>query len=61
MKNWFKSKTMIFNILTTGAGLLAVLESSDWIMQNPQISAAVLSVVGVINLVLRFFTSEPIK
>jgi len=61
VKKWYLSKTVIFNVLTTGAGILAVLESSDWIMQNPQTSAVILSAIGIVNLVLRIFTSEPIK
>lgn len=61
MKRWFKSKTLYFNVLITASGIFAAIEASDWIMANAQISAIVLSVVGAINLALRFFTSEPIK
>ena len=61
MKNWFTSKTVIFNVLTTVASVLAALQASDWIMENPQVSGFILAAVGVVNLVLRIFTKEPLK
>lgn len=61
IKKWYLSKTLIFNVLTTIGGVLAAFQASDWIMQNPQISAIVLSGIGLVNFGLRIFTSEPIK
>lgn len=60
MKKWFASKTMICNILITAAGVLAVLSGSDWIMENPQVSAVILAAVGGVNMVLRLVTCKAI-
>lgn len=60
MKKWYQSKTVLVNTLVLGAGLLAVLVDTSWIMANPEASAALLSVVGVVNLLLRLFTSKAI-
>lgn len=60
MKKWWTSKTMIVNILTLCAGVLAVVSGSEWIMENPTASAVVLAIVGGVNMLLRLFTSKAI-
>ena len=61
MKKWYQSKTMIVNLLTLGAGILAVFTGSEWIMTNPQVAALLVAAVGTVNMLLRLFTSEAIK
>lgn len=57
-KVWYKSKTVWFNAISLlGALLLAVAESA---FVGPDIAAGIISIVNVINLVLRGFTSEAI-
>jgi len=58
MKKWYKSKTIITNILllviTIGGEAANIFPAS----KNPQ---AYASIVAVANIVLRFMTGEPIK
>ena len=50
MKAWWKSKTFWLNLATIGVS--SALEE-----QNP---ATVAQVLGVVNLILRFFTSQAV-
>lgn len=61
MKNWWKSKTMLVNLLTLGVGVMAVFTGSEWIMQNPQVAAMLLATSGTLNMLLRLMTSEAIR
>jgi len=61
MKKWYKSRTMIVNLLTLAIGITGVVEGTDWIMANPSIAAAVVSVIGALNVYLRLNTSKSIK
>jgi len=56
-----KSRTVILNTLTTIAGVIMFLQGEDFIINNPDLAAALVSVLGVINIILRFFTVEPVK
>lgn len=59
MKKWYKSKTMIINILTLIAGLLVVVSNENWIMQD--YSGYVLGVIGFVNCALRMVTNEGVQ
>ncbi len=61
MKKWYKSRTMVVNLLTLVIGVVAVFEGTDWIMANPSLAAMVVSVLGVLNIYLRLNTSKAIK
>jgi hypothetical protein len=61
MKKWFTSKTIIVNVLTLAVGVLAVFTGSEWVMNDPQVAATLLSVVAAVNIVLRLFTSTAIR
>ncbi len=61
MKSKWLSKTLLVNLLVIVGGILAVLNGSEWVMSNPQIATAVVPLLGGINMILRFFTTEAIK
>lgn len=61
MKSPLKSKTLWVNLLTLAAAVIAAASGQDWIAQNPQVTAVLGAVLGGVNIVLRFLTSEPIK
>ena len=61
MKKWHESRTVIVALLTIAAGVLGVLLGSDLIAQNPELVAALTSVLGVVNLVLRLLTDRGIE
>ncbi len=61
MKKWYKSKMMIVNLLTLAIGVIGVFEGTDWIMANPTMTAAVVSITGALNIYLRLNTSKAIK
>lgn len=63
-KHWYTSKTVWFNILTIGAGivggvagLLPMLE----LVISPTVYAVTLFVLGVVNVILRTLTNGPIN
>lgn len=55
-----KSKTVIVNVLTVAVGVLGYLAGHDVIAQNPEVVAALVSAVGVVNVLLRIVTVVPI-
>lgn len=56
-----KSKTVIVNVLTVAVGVLGYLAGHDVIAQNPEFVAALVSAVGVVNVLLRIVTVVPIS
>jgi len=60
-KSLFASKTIWFNLAYLAAGLVATVAGSDFIKDYPQAVAVAASVQGILNVILRLFTKEPIK
>lgn len=61
MKKWYQSRTVVVNLLTLVAGLLGVFQGTDWIMANPQASAAIVTGLAAVNVYLRMGTNTEIK
>jgi hypothetical protein len=61
MKKWYKSRTILVNLLTLAAGVLAVFQGTDWIMANPQMSAAIMAAIAAVNVYLRKNTDVAIQ
>jgi hypothetical protein len=60
MKKWYKSKTVWGN----GLAVLAVILEGAGVtnMLTPEVQAeALVAVMGIVNLVLRFVTNEPVS
>lgn len=55
-KKWYQSKTVIFGVLSVIAGMLMYF--SGTVSGNSK--DLIIAVVGVINIVLRFNTSQPV-
>lgn len=60
-KSIFKSKMVWVNALTLAAGVVALVSGSDLIKDYPQAIAVLAAVQGGLNVVLRLFTTQPIK
>ena len=62
-KQWYRSKTVWFNILTIGGavldGVLGLMPSVQSFMA-PEVYPFVMLAVGVVNVVLRAATTGPI-
>jgi hypothetical protein len=56
-----KSKTVIVNTLTVAVGVLVDLAFHYLIAQNTDVVAALVSVVGVVNVLLRLVTIVPVS
>jgi hypothetical protein len=56
-----KSKTVIINSLTVAVGVLGYLAGNDVIAAHPDWVAALVSIVGIVNVALRFVTFLPIS
>jgi len=59
IKPWWKSKTMWVSIITIVAGAFSGLVDQN-LVTNPKIVSVILTVVGILNLVLRMVTSTPV-
>ena len=59
-KKWYKSRTMLVNMLTLAAGILAVFQGTDWIMANPQMAAMIVAAIAAVNVYLRKRTDTAI-
>ena len=59
MKSWLFSKTIWINVLTLILGILTTLQASEFL--TPQLVLIITSiVVPILNMFLRWLTSEPI-
>jgi len=54
------SKTIWLGVLTTAASVLALVAGEEWIQQWPRAVAGLGIVVGVLNVVIRQFTTKPL-
>jgi nitrate reductase gamma subunit len=56
-----KSKTVIVNSLMVAAGVIGYLAGHDVIVAHPDWVAALVSIGGIVNVVLRIVTVVPIS
>ena len=60
-KSPLKSKTVIFNVLTLAAGVIAYFAGSEIVAENWETVIPVLvAIQGAVNIALRFVTTKPI-
>lgn len=59
-KAWYLSRTLWLNLIGTVIAVLMAVLNQDWIADHPQLSAGIGSILGVLNILLRFLTSQPI-
>ena len=55
-----KSKTFWINLVTIVAGLITMVGGSDMIQNNPEYAGIAAAVIGVVNIALRFITTEKV-
>ena len=59
-KGLLKSKTMWVNLLTMLAGAVTYFADSELVTNNPDTVAMLGVGLGLVNIILRFLTKEPI-
>jgi hypothetical protein len=52
-KSWFKSKTILVNLIIACIGIAEFLESRP--------AGATIMIIGILNIVLRFLTNKAVK
>lgn len=60
-KGLLKSKTFWVNALTAVVSIGTYLSNSELLANNPELVAVAGTVIGVVNVVLRLLTKEPIQ
>lgn len=60
MKKFWRSKTFWVNALTAAAGVAAYFQT-EVVKDNPEVVAGIGAAIGLINVVLRFMTKEPVS
>ena len=60
-KGLFQSKTFWVNLLMSVVSLGVYVQDTALVADNPQIVAGIGAAIGVINIILRLLTKEPIK
>lgn len=61
MKKWFQSKTVWVNLLTLVAGLIGYAVGQEFITDNASLMGLLVAAQGGVNVILRFWTTQPIK
>jgi hypothetical protein len=64
MKPWYKSKTVIFNILATLVPIAGYVATSDAVLQqflSPTKFAIYSTAIGMVNVVLRAITTQGVS
>ena len=59
-KPWWLSKTILINGITAAVATLTVLQGQAIVAEYPKAAAAVVAVLGVLNIGLRLITVLPI-
>ena len=59
-KGLFQSKTFWVNLLMSVISLAVYVQDSALVVDNPQVVAGIGAAVGLVNIVLRLLTKEPI-
>lgn len=61
MKRFYESKTVWLGVATAALSILTFLQGEDWIKEYPQVVAGIGTVVGVLTIVVRYFTSASME
>lgn len=59
-KPWWKSRTMVVNILTAAVAVLTLASQENLLLENPRIAGYVTIGLAVANVALRLVTDEAI-
>lgn len=57
----YHSRTFWANVITTLTGILGVIAGAEWIQSHPTVVAAIVSAIGVLNILLRAITVGPVS
>ena len=60
-KNIFRSKTFWVNLMTMAVSITAYFQGSELIAQYPEVVAILGTVAGVLGIILRVLTKQPVK
>ena len=60
-KPWYQSRTVWVNVLTALVAMLGALSGSEWIAAHPEWVSVIALVVSLLNVALRFATTEGVR
>ncbi len=59
-KPLLRSKTFWVNLITAVAGILTTVGGSEFIQDKPEVVGIMATIVGVVNVLLRLVTKDPV-
>lgn len=59
-KPWYKSRTMVVNILTAAVAVLTLASQEDLLLENPRVAGYVTLGLAAANIALRLVTNDAI-
>jgi len=59
-KEWWKSKTILLNIVSAGIAVVTAAAGTEIVSQHPQAAAITAATLAGLNIALRFITVLPI-
>lgn len=60
-KQFWQSKTLWLNTFTVLVAILMLVQARPWVATLPLLEESLLLVVGILNILLRFVTSQPVR
>ena len=60
-KSRLKSKSIWLGVLTALISLLGLIAGQEWIQQYPEIVSYIGLAVGILTVIVRHYTEEPLK
>lgn len=61
VKSWWKSKTIIVNVITAIVSIITALQGQQIVADHPQLAAGLVVALSVANIALRAVTFLPLE
>lgn len=60
-KSIFASRLAWTGAITAAVGVITAIQQQPWVVEYPRVAAGLAAAVGVLTIVLRYLTTQPIE